>query len=271
MRFKKGFTLAEILIVLMVIGALATMTLPSLIKGVQEAQFKTAYKKAVNAVANLTAVEKIAGNLPSRTGSDAVNVNRVWDSFVSSLSVKGFVASAGEGTKVGLGSGTVLDMSGETNPISSTTPTGDKRYQNWIITEDNLAYLILKGKTDNKDDCGTKMQITETQAGVKGESGSDSGNDTGTTNQAKLAANSCFVVYVDVNGLTSAPNTVAPTASADTEGGEGATGVGNNYVPYNMKIPTLTYDTYPIYIGSDGSTPGSPRTTVTGRIGSDLK
>ena len=41
-----GFTLAEILIVLMVIGIIATMTIPGLMKGVQEAQYKTAYKKA---------------------------------------------------------------------------------------------------------------------------------------------------------------------------------------------------------------------------------
>ena len=46
MRIKKGFTLAEILIVLMVIGIIATMTIPGLMKGVQEAQYKTAYKKA---------------------------------------------------------------------------------------------------------------------------------------------------------------------------------------------------------------------------------
>ena len=44
MRIKKGFTLAEILIVLMVIGAIATITVPSIIKGVKEAQIKTAYK-----------------------------------------------------------------------------------------------------------------------------------------------------------------------------------------------------------------------------------
>ena len=45
MRIKKGFTLAEILIVLMVIGVIATMTIPSLMKGVAEAQYKAAYKK----------------------------------------------------------------------------------------------------------------------------------------------------------------------------------------------------------------------------------
>ena len=62
MRLKKGFTLAEILIVLMVIGVVATMTIPSLMRGVQDAQFKTAYKKAFNAVVNIAAMESISGN-----------------------------------------------------------------------------------------------------------------------------------------------------------------------------------------------------------------
>ena len=45
MRIKKGFTLAEILIVLMVIGVIATMTIPSVMKGVVDAQIKTGYKR----------------------------------------------------------------------------------------------------------------------------------------------------------------------------------------------------------------------------------
>ena len=59
MRFKKGFTLAEILIVLMVIGVIATMTVPSMMKGVQEAQYKTGFKKAYNTITNLYAMLQV--------------------------------------------------------------------------------------------------------------------------------------------------------------------------------------------------------------------
>lgn len=45
---KKGFTLAEMLIVLAIIGIIATMTLPALMTNIQEAQAKTAIKKAVS-------------------------------------------------------------------------------------------------------------------------------------------------------------------------------------------------------------------------------
>lgn len=43
---KKGFTLAEVLITLGIIGVVAAMTLPALIQNYQDKQFKTAYKKA---------------------------------------------------------------------------------------------------------------------------------------------------------------------------------------------------------------------------------
>ena len=86
MRVKKGFTLAEILIVLMVIGVIATMTVPSLMKGVNEAQFKTAYKKAFNAVTNIAAVEKISGQLP--TSNSLTSAKNFFASLNANLSVK---------------------------------------------------------------------------------------------------------------------------------------------------------------------------------------
>ena len=45
---KNGFTLAEVLITLAIIGVVATITLPSLIANTNEQQFITAFKKTVN-------------------------------------------------------------------------------------------------------------------------------------------------------------------------------------------------------------------------------
>ncbi len=44
--FKKGFTLAEVLITLGIIGIIAAMTIPTLLQNTDEAQLKTAWKKA---------------------------------------------------------------------------------------------------------------------------------------------------------------------------------------------------------------------------------
>lgn len=48
MTKRFGFTLAEVLITLAIIGVVAAMTLPSLINNTQGAQFKTAFKKAIS-------------------------------------------------------------------------------------------------------------------------------------------------------------------------------------------------------------------------------
>ena len=48
MMKKNGFTLAEVLITLSIIGVVATMTLPALMTNVQEQQARTGIKKAIN-------------------------------------------------------------------------------------------------------------------------------------------------------------------------------------------------------------------------------
>ncbi|MEI7474253.1 MAG: type II secretion system protein [bacterium] len=47
-NFKKGFTLAEVLVTLTIIGVIAALTLPLLMGGTNTASFKTSYKKAIS-------------------------------------------------------------------------------------------------------------------------------------------------------------------------------------------------------------------------------
>lgn len=51
---KKGFTLAEILITLGIIGVVAAITIPTLIKNTQDAEFKSAWKKEYSALTQAT-------------------------------------------------------------------------------------------------------------------------------------------------------------------------------------------------------------------------
>ena len=50
MTKRFGFTLAEVLITLGIIGVVAAMTMPSLMNSTQGAQYKAAYKKALSAI-----------------------------------------------------------------------------------------------------------------------------------------------------------------------------------------------------------------------------
>ena len=51
MTKRFGFTLAEVLITLGIIGVVAAMTMPTLMNSTQGAQYKAAYKKALSAIA----------------------------------------------------------------------------------------------------------------------------------------------------------------------------------------------------------------------------
>ena len=53
MMKKNGFTLAEVLITLAIIGVVATLTLPALLQNTQEQQAKTALKKGINTLTEL--------------------------------------------------------------------------------------------------------------------------------------------------------------------------------------------------------------------------
>ena len=56
-----GFTLAEVLITLGIIGVVAAMTMPTLMNATNGAQYKTAYKKALS-VLSQAIVMNINGN-----------------------------------------------------------------------------------------------------------------------------------------------------------------------------------------------------------------
>ena len=50
MNKKSGFTLAEVLVTLMIIGVIAAMTIPSLMQSTAQQEYKAAFKKAVSMI-----------------------------------------------------------------------------------------------------------------------------------------------------------------------------------------------------------------------------
>ena len=53
MMKKNGFTLAEVLITLSIIGVIATLTLPTLMTNINESQNKTGFKKVINTLSKI--------------------------------------------------------------------------------------------------------------------------------------------------------------------------------------------------------------------------
>ena len=244
MRLKKGFTLAEILIVLMVIGVVATMTIPSLMKGVQDAQFKTAYKKAFNAVVNIAAMENVSGNLPASNDSKAVEA--LYKTLRANLSIKDYAEYSAE-KNTNLTSGVKIDLNDlSETPIDFTT---DATNSPWFTTDDNISYIVMTpGQFITES--GTQGAQAATSCGTKADINSDIGK-------------ACAVIVVDVNGITGTPNKMEPQATKY--------GTVDGALDHDKQIDGLTNDRLPIFIGTDGATAGSKKTTVTGRIVAELK
>lgn len=76
---KKGFTLAEILIALTIIGVIAMLTIPNLISSYKQSEYKTGLKKAVAAI---TEAIKLNYQQDNETPYDAINMYRGLDTFL---------------------------------------------------------------------------------------------------------------------------------------------------------------------------------------------
>lgn len=231
MKFKQGFTLAEILIVLMVIGIISTMTVPSLMGGVTQQQYKTAFKKAYSQVANIMAMDKASDTLPTTGGADAQG--RVFSSLNGNLSIKSFCTST---NCPGSASDSTL------RPARNYTvgqPQNSQADGTWLNTEDGMSYLVLA--TGATTACSKKAEIMKLEANVP----------TTATTQV------CAVVVVDVNGLAKGPNLVEPQQA--------------NIIASDVNMDALTGDRFYIFVGTDGATAGSEVYTVGGRIVTDAK
>lgn len=243
MKLNKAFTLAEILIVLMVIGALAALTLPNLMKGVTAAQNKAAYQKAYAAISNIAAVEKVGGQLPS-SAKTAQGMSDFFNALNSNLSVKEYASSdtypiSSSGTLTADNTKTKVQYGGFTygegsEELANTTPTVGT-FSPWIITDDGIAYTLtaISGAS-----CSSKTVI----------------NDAKST--ADTLTKTCLLIVVDVNGLNKTPNKL------ETQIGE---------LKAENKMVTFDGDRFYIFLGSDGVAAGPKKYTVSGRIMADLK
>ena len=253
MKQNKAFTLAEVLIVLMVIGAIAGLTLPNLMKGVEQAQWKAGFQKGYTAVSNIAATETVGGSLP--TSADFNGVVQFFTSLAQNLSVKEYsdiaatstalmkVGDAKSGVKLGntqtAGEGAIVGDTSDANTTITKQTLSAGVFSPWIIAEDGIAYsvgYISQGQCLKKDKINNKP------------SNKPAFQD--------LFQKACVVVYVDSNGLYKGPNKPASQAGDTMEA--------------NKKLD-LDGDRFYILVGSDGAATGPKECIATGRIVANTK
>lgn len=232
MTKRFGFTLAEVLITLGIIGVVAAMTMPTLMNSTQGAQYKTALKKAVSSISQgitlnyaLAEYDFSTALATDDTGSDADQARAVDAMLSSHMNV-----SVADSEDVDYGSVTLLTA--------------------------NTGYLV--------GDTSTAFAIGTTDSGVFTSSGTTGGTLTSGMKVLTFADGTMFIYnpdaescssstiadavtakctgYIDVNG-TNGPNKIVGCASAVAKGTTCTVDTPSDIYPvvfYNQRIVPFT-------------------------------
>lgn len=118
---KNGFTLAEVLITLAIIGVVATLTLPSLMTNTKEQQYAAALKKGVNTLTEVASLNSATDGFDYNDINGFGTSNAIYDTNGAvSYTVWGIVGSKGNIDKAKSASGKIVFRDGS----SLTTASG---------------------------------------------------------------------------------------------------------------------------------------------------
>ena len=89
MTKRFGFTLAEVLITLGIIGVVAAMTMPSLMNSTQGAQYKAAYKKALSAISQAVTLNVALDdyNFADTVGTNTTDPQSMYTMFKNRMNI----------------------------------------------------------------------------------------------------------------------------------------------------------------------------------------
>ena len=97
--FRGGFTLAEVLITLGIIGVVAAMTMPTLLNSTNGAQYRTAYKKALSVLSQAVVLNVALDDYDLSQTSAGVEADKtnIYNLFMNRMNVVKTSAGGGDG------------------------------------------------------------------------------------------------------------------------------------------------------------------------------
>ena len=97
--FRGGFTLAEVLITLGIIGVVAAMTMPTLLNSTNGAQYRTAYKKALSVLSQAVVLNVALDDYDLSQTSAGVEADEtnIYNLFMNRMNVVKTSAGGGDG------------------------------------------------------------------------------------------------------------------------------------------------------------------------------
>jgi len=136
----KGFTLAEVLITLLIIGVIASIVIPGLIADTQQAEYKVAYKKAFSDVSNALKRAKVDYILASPSDYTDLTNNKL-----NFYAIKKYFAVAVDCDSNNMER--CWDMNGQKfrtgDPTSDTTGFIDNSGRSWAFRNNGASNIIL--------------------------------------------------------------------------------------------------------------------------------
>lgn len=146
---KNGFTLAEVLITLTIIGVIATMTLPALMTNTQEQQAKTALKKGISTLTDISQMNQaidgydFSGLKPGKFG----------DSDPDTRSLFAMLANRGSIDLQKSFQGTIADTDTSTKTLDTNGGTVDSI----VYFRDGSAVLYSQAASETKNANGVLL------------------------------------------------------------------------------------------------------------------
>ena len=212
MKKRFGFTLAEVLITLGIIGVVAAMTIPTLIANTNSAKFRSQFKKTISTLNQAGLMAQAQYDIDygsSRSACTAANDN---------------AATTGVASFCGLFNGTLTGHSMTTTSPYTTNPTvhGAPSASQYYLTLADGSMVVFSGAA--KPTGGCTKALTDT---------------IGT--YANATGNATCIGYIDVNGAT-LPNTEVSCGSGSTAIGDGTCTVPNDAAHMTDIFPVVFHD-----------------------------
>lgn len=123
---RKGFTLAEVLVTLTIIGVIAAMTIPTLIRSTGDQEYKTGCKKAFSTLEQIIAVNAVAGELQSTEDIMGATLTTLLNAKMATIATP---------------TSNIPDIDC-TNTAENLTASGSNS-NNWVYTTDNFRYYVV--------------------------------------------------------------------------------------------------------------------------------
>lgn len=192
---KKGFTLAEVLITLAIIGVVAALTIPSVILNTNQTEYKTALKKAVSVLNQAVSLHLALENMSPSEASTATDLIDLLQSQLNTVK-----AATGTCSSFTVADSTALDETANFDKCGFTTTDG-------------IQFAYFTNEISVGEDPNASSAATDKSLKVKNtlKNGATAAGDTTATNGC-TDTTPCYIA-VDVNGSKN-PNSMTTDAQA---------------------------------------------------------